>query len=125
MDFLVLAPPVCTPSEPPSGAFLLAAGLRGRGYDVGLFDLSLELFHRVFEQTGPATQGAIDYLMNAEGGYQPQHHRSATGHLHRELRGFRALFPGWRLTLMDMAPPGRVHNPRELAARFEKEKSPF
>ena len=62
MDYLVLAPPVCTPAEPPSGAFLLAAGLKGRGYDVGLLDLSLELFHQFIGEQSVAVKNAARYL---------------------------------------------------------------
>ncbi len=125
MDFLVLAPPVCTPSEPPSGAFLLAAGLRGRGFEVGFFDLSLELFHRMFETSGSAVQGAIDYLLRSPQGYTPQHHRSAAGHLHGALKLFNEHHPGWKLSLMDLAPPGRVHNPSEIAEILRGGPSPF
>lgn len=125
MDFLVLSPPVCTPSEPPSGAFLLAAGLRGRGFDVGFFDLSLELFHQLFERSGAATQGAVDYLLTAKKGYTAEHHRSAAGHLHSALKQINGRHPGWKLTLMDFTPPGRVHNPSEIAALFRHGESPF
>lgn len=128
MDFLVLAPPVCTPAEPPSGAFLLAAGLAGHGYHTGLLDLSLEFFHRVLEDPripGPPTLAAMDYLQSANGGYEPMRHRSEVGVLHKRLRGFAERFPGWRLTLMDIAFPGRLHNPARIEALLKREQSPF
>ena len=128
MDFLVLSPPVCTPAEPPSGAFLLAAGLAGRGLDVGLLDLSLELYHRILtdpEVPGPPVAAAMEYLMTADGGYEPQRHRGAIGTLHRRLKGFAELHPGWRLSLMDIRPPGRVHDPLALAEMCSSGIGPF
>jgi hypothetical protein len=128
MDFLVLSPPVCTPAEPPSGAFLLAAGLAGHGFDTGLLDLSLEFFYRVFDDPripGPSTLSASAYLLNANGGYEPMRHRSEVGVLHKRLRGFSKLYPGWKLTLMDIAFPGRLHNPAMIKALLEREQSPF
>ncbi len=128
MDFLVLSPPVCTPAEPPSGAFLLAAGLAGHGFDTGLFDLSLAFFHRVLEDPripGPSTLSACTYLLNANDGYRPMRHRSEVGILHKRLKGFSNRYPGWRLTLMDIAFPGRLHNPAMIQALLEREESPF
>lgn len=117
MDVLVLSPPVCTPSEPPSGAFLLTAGLAGHGLDVALLDLSLEFYHAVLEDgdlPGPSLKGALDYLTGSTDGYLPLAHRSMAGMLHSRLAGFSSRHPGWRLTLMDIEPPGRIHHPLEL-----------
>jgi hypothetical protein len=128
MDTLILSPPACTPAEPPAGAFTLAAALAGHGVEAGLLDLSLELYHRVLEP--PATRSAalrsaLRTLRKEPGGYDPARHRSALGHLHHALRGWNAAHPGWKLTLMDLTPPGGVHVPRRIAARLETEPSPF
>jgi hypothetical protein len=128
MDFLVLSPPVCTPAEPPSGAFLLAAGLAGHGFDTGLLDLSLEFFYRVFDDprvSGPPTGSAFSYLLHAQGGYDPMRHRGEVGVLHKRLRGFSQPYPGWKLTLMDIGFPGRLHNPAKIKALLQREQSPF
>ena len=127
MDFLVLAPPVVTPAEPPSGAFVLAAGLAGHGAETGLLDLSLELFHHLLEQPDPPginTTAQIDYLLHTAAGYTPERHRSAVGELHRKLSLFAEANPGWKLTLMDVTPPVRVHDPAGLAELLER-GSPF
>jgi hypothetical protein len=125
MDFLVLSPPVTPPSEPPSGAFLLTAALRARGIDAALLDLSLEFFHQIFEKPRPAVEGALRYLVNRTDGYTPNAHRSAAGHLHSSVSKFGNDYPGWKLTMMDIAPPGRVHHPTALAKLFLESKSPF
>jgi hypothetical protein len=129
MDFLVLSPPVTTPAEPPSGAFLLAAGLAGHGYDCGLLDLSLEFFWRTLEDPGlpgPDTAHAVRYLLEPGGPYDDLRHRGAAGALHARLRRFGQLRPGWRLTLMDLAPAGqRLHEPLGLAARLAAGDGPF
>jgi hypothetical protein len=125
MDFLILSPPVTTPSEPPCGAFLLAAGLAARGADVGMLDLSLEFFHRLFENADATTRSSMTYLWRAIKGYAPMTHRSVTGHLHRHLGRLEGRFSGWRLTLMDIAPPERIHDPRALVSLFERRPSPF
>jgi hypothetical protein len=128
MDFLVLSPPVSTPAEPPSGAFMLAAGLAGHGYETGLLDLSLELYHKALRDPsipGPSTLRSLKYLLTASEGYDPQRHRSETGVLHKKLTGFSTRFPGWRLTLMDIDFPGGVHDPVAIAALFERGASPF
>jgi hypothetical protein len=130
VDTLVLIPPVHPPSEPAAGAFLLAAGLAGRGLDVGLLDLSLELYWR---ELGRREEGerpgrcatAIDYLCGASGGYDPLAHRSAAGQLHGRLGRFGARHPGWKLSLMDLAPPVRVHDPAALCAWLDSNESPF
>ncbi len=122
---MVLAPPVLTPAEPPSGAFMLAAGLAGRGFDTGLLDLSLAFFHEQFDAADPPTRRALQYLMSAEGGYDTDHHRTAAGHLHRRIKRFALRHPGWKLTLMDLVPPERVHHPEALADLLEQQPSPF
>ncbi len=128
MDFLVLAPPVCTPAEPPSGAFLLAAGLAGHGFETGLLDLSLEFFHRAISEcsdTGSSMHSSMRYLQDAKEGYEPFKHRSATGVLHKRLGDFGRRHPGWKLTLMDISFPGGAHDPVALDELFEREPSPF
>ena len=128
MDFLVISPPVTTPSEPPSGAFLLAAGLAGRGHHVGLLDLSLELFHRLLagpEARGSAAARALRYLVETSAGYDPHRHRSATGLLHAHLRAAAERTPGWSLTLMDVVPPVRLHDPEGLARALAAGPHPF
>jgi hypothetical protein len=126
VDELVLTPPAHTPAEPAAGAFLLAAGLAGRGRDAGLLDLSLELYARELERGGTRRTGAaVGYLRGAIDGYEPGAHRTAVGQLHRHLGGFAARYPGWRLTLMDLAPPVRVHAPAALRAALSSGPSPF
>ena len=128
MDYLVVTPPVCTPAEPAAGAFTLAAGLAGRGLEVGLLDLSLEMLHRVLGDRaipGPDTRRAVDYLVGTTAGYDSQAHRSAIGLLHARLKGFGARWPGWTLTLMDLSAPGRVHDPAALTAALTDEPNPF
>ena len=112
MDFLVLTPPVSTPSEPSAGAFLLAAGLAARDLDVGLLDLSLAFFDRALAAGDLPAIGvdrALSYLLGAHG-YAPERHRSAAGTIHKQLGGFSRPYPGWRLTLMDVVTPVRVHD---------------
>jgi hypothetical protein len=128
MEFLVLAPPVCTPSEPPSGAFVLAAGLAGRGREVGMLDLSLELCHRVLDGERahrPGIGAAVACLLDGRGGYEPGRHRSASGVLRGGLRGFSRSWPGWKLTPMDISPPWPIHRPAELARGLAAGDSPF
>lgn len=128
MEFLVLSPPACTPAEPPSGAFLLAAGLAGHGREVGLLDLSLEMVHRVLTDPaapGPDAARAVAYMTDTLDGYVPLEHRSAAGLLHKKLKGWGAIHPGWSLSLMDIVAPGVVHDPVALAARMERDGSPF
>lgn len=126
MDFLVVAPPVCPPSEPPSGAFLLAAGLTGHGADCGLLDLSLELFWREFGATDSAdVDRALRYLLETTAGYDVQRHRSAAGVLHQRLKSFGERHPGWRVTPMDVTAPRRVHDPLALAELIAQESTPF
>ncbi|MFO8071605.1 MAG: radical SAM protein [Polyangia bacterium] len=129
LDDLVLSPPVTTPAEPPSGAFLLTATLRARGRRAALLDLSLELFYRLLEDERlPARRpaaAAVRYLLDAEDGYSPHEHRSATGSIHRLLRGLGSLYPGWRMTLMDLEAPVRVHDPLALARRLSEDSGPL
>jgi hypothetical protein len=127
MDFLIVAPPVCTPAEPPSGAFTLAAALTGRGFETGLLDLSLELYHSVFARLdrSPRTKKAFAYLQNTDGGYLPPAHRTHVGVLHSVLRKFATIHPGWKLTLMDVYPPCRIHAPQALARMLAARPSPF
>lgn len=125
MDFLVLSPPVIPPSEPPSGAFLLASGLAGRGLETGRLDLSLSFFQQLFKKRTPAQDAALRYLTERSGGYLPSAHRSAAGHLHAAVSKFGEDFPGWRLTLMDIAPPGRIHHPHALQQLLKNSPSPF
>jgi len=127
MDFLVLAPPVITPAEPPSGAFVLAAGLAGHGFEAGLLDLSLELFHRLLDRPDPPgihCSSQLAYLLEAREGYTPARHRTAVGEIHRKLAQFTDSNPGWRLTLMDLSAPARVHDPAGLAELLAR-RSPF
>ncbi len=128
MDYLVLTPPLCTPAEPAAGAFTLAAGLAGRGLEVGLLDLSLEMIHRTLrdpEIPGPEVARALDYLVGASSGYEAQQHRSSIGLLHARLKGFGKRWPGWTMTLMDLAAPGRVHDPIALSAALADGTNPF
>jgi len=129
LDDLILAPPVCTPSEPPSGALLLAAALCARGRDAALLDLSLEAYHRWLSGAatpGPRVQGALHYLTEGQGGgYDPHPHRSASGSLHNKLRHAAQAWPGWRFSLMDVEPPLPVHDPDALAELLAHGEHPF
>ncbi len=126
MDVLILTPPVHPPTEPAAGAFLLAAGLAARGVDAALLDLSLEFYHRELSRNGPGPDPArhLGYLLDSPGGYDPERHREAAGALHAHLSLFPRAHPGWRLTLMDLEPPVRVHDPRALAGSLRRH-SPF
>jgi len=129
MKYLVTSPPVITPSEPPSGAFLLAAGLSARGIDTGFLDLSLEYFKYVFSRTPkgrgyPAVEPALEYLQNSAV-YSPQQHRSASGILNSSLKHFSSRFKGWKITLMDLIPPEAVHRPSEILSICRKGNTPF
>jgi hypothetical protein len=130
VETLVLIPPVHTPSEPAAGAFLLSAGLAGRGIDTGLLDLSLEFAWRELEARDTGTphgrfESALDYLRFAKEGYEPFAHRSAAGQLHSRLKRFSARHPQWRLSLMDLSPPFRVHDPRAACEWLDANESPF
>lgn len=129
MKYLVTAPPVITPSEPPSGAFLLAAGLSARGIDAGFLDLSLEYFRYIFALTPkgrgyPDVEPALDYLQNKPL-YSPQQHRTVSGVLNSSLKHFSRKFPGWRISLMDLIPPEAVHRPAEIMKICQKGNTPF
>lgn len=124
-----MVPPVITPSEPPSGAFLLAAGLRARGIEAGFLDLSLAFFRHIFG-TSPSGRGLPDVasaLRYLEGNksYTPQGHRTASGMLNSAMGNFSGRFPGWRLTLMDASPPVPVHDPRGIAGLCSEGETPF
>ena len=121
MDDLVLTPPVHSPAEPAAGAFLLAAALAGAGRDAALLDLSLAFFWRELGDRG----AALSYLLGASAGYEPARHRTAVGRIHDRLKRFGARHPGWRLTLMDLAPPVRVHDPGAVAGWLDANPSPF
>ncbi len=125
MDFLVLSPPVCPPSEPPSGAFILASALSGHGYDTGFFDLSLEFYHRHLQRhaSSPGLGRALDYLRNNPV-YDPMNHRTAAGAIHRALKLYAREQPGWTLTAMDLLPPVPVHQPQKLMAMLDHD-DPF
>lgn len=125
MDFLVLSPPVCPPSEPPSGAFILASALQGHGHDTGFFDLSLLFYHSVLKKSAPpnAIARAVKYLCHADG-YTPMEHRTAAGAINRGLKQFSKTTPGWRLTAMDITPPVSVHSPEQIATLLRHD-NPF
>jgi len=126
-DFLVLSPPVTTPSEPPSGAFLLAGGLKARGYDAPLLDLSLLFFDRLFSRLMASNniRSSLDYLRGAAGGFVPSRHRTSAGILHSALASQRDSMKGWRVTLMDLAPPCDPHSPLEMLGLSREQASPF
>lgn len=127
MDVLVLSPPVCTPAEPPSGAFLLTAGLAAHGVDAALLDLSLAFYHRLLAR--PRTMAelrTLDYFLAPPGGaYEPEAHRAAAGRLHKRLVDAMAPFPGWTVSLMDVGPPRAAHEPARLAALLAEGGHPF
>jgi len=129
-EYLILAPPVLNPSEPPSGPFVLAAGLAARGIGADFMDLSLLFFLRVFEDAGgergvPPAGKALEYFRSADR-YEPQLHRTFSGILSSALRRYSERFPGWRLTLMDAEPPCDRHSPTELREYFESgAETPF
>ena len=128
MDVLILTPPACTPAEPAAGAFLLAAALTGHGADVALLDLSLELYWRWLAREPAAKGGAtasLRYLLHPGGDYDPERHRNAAGQLGAVLRRFGQAHPGWRLSLMDLAPPWPVHSPSTLLSELPPHRSPF
>ncbi|MBD3277777.1 MAG: radical SAM protein [Candidatus Aegiribacteria sp.] len=129
MKYLVTAPPVFTPSEPPSGAFLLAAGLCARGEDAGFLDLSLEYFLRILSDSpegrgNPPVRRALDYLLNNRT-YSPHRHRTACGILNARLKQISAEYPGWRISLMDAVPPVAVHRPGAIRKNFLRNETPF
>lgn len=129
MEYLVTTPPVITPSEPPSGAFLLAAGLRARGVEAGFLDLSLEFFRFVFSRApsgrGHPDTGAALAVLTENQSYSPQEHRTASGMLNSVLKKYSRSFPGWRVTLMDVLPPEPVHAPGRIRSICERGETPF
>ncbi len=129
MKFLVTVPPVITPSEPPSGAFLLAAGLVARGVEAGFLDLSLEYFRYIFSLSPkgrgyPAVIPALDYLLNNPL-YTPQKHRTSSGVLNSSMKLFSKKYPGWKITLMNLMPPVSLHRPSELMRISREGNTPF
>ena len=129
MKYLVTVPPVITPSEPPSGAFLLAAGLSARGVDTGFLDLSLEYFRYIFSLTPaergfPAIKPALNYLRDNPL-YTPHKHRTASGVLNSSLKLFSGGFPGWKISLMNLIPPKAVHGPAEIEKISREGNTPF
>lgn len=124
VDFLVLAPPVVTPSERPAGAFLLSAALRARGFSAVLLDLSLHFYSGILEGSGePQAARAADDLRSGRA-FTPHLHRSACGALHHALSSAR-LPAGWRLTLMDLEPPCGQHSPAALEELSRTGRMPF
>ena len=125
MDFLVLSPPVCPPSEPPSGAFILASALCGHGRDTGFLDLSLEFYHRYFAQSthSPGLHRGLTYLIDTPT-YDPMQHRTAAGAIHRALKDYTQRHQGWTLSAMDLTPPAPVHQPANIAQLLETD-DPF
>ena len=127
----VIVPPVITPSEVPAGAFMLASGLMARGVEAPIHDLSLGFFLWLFgshgHQTGyPNCSPALEYLRNPEEGfYTPHKHRSCCGVLQSALKKYAGDFPGWKLSLMDSAPPGMVHSTNGLCKLAEEGRTPF
>ncbi len=126
---MIISPPVITPSEPPSGAFLLASGLEARGISTGFLDLSLEFFNYIFakipEGRGyPAVKYALTYLRN-NSNYPPGQHRTVSGVLNSALKSFSKGYPGWKISLMDLTPPSEVHKPEELLKICKREVTPF
>jgi radical SAM superfamily enzyme YgiQ (UPF0313 family) len=113
------------PAEPPSGAFMLASGLAGAGIDTGLLDLSLEFFWRVFTPANNKTEPALEYLLKESDGYEPQRHRSSTGVLHKSLQRFNNDHQGWKLTLMDIQTPARIHDPQSIVEALQSTQNPF
>ena len=129
MEYMIISPPVITPSEPPSGAFLLAAGLEARGISAGFLDLSLEFFNYIFEKVPegrgyPAVKSALTYLKN-NSNYLPGQHRTVSGVLNSALKLFSKGYPGWKISLMDLTPPSEVHRPEELLRICRQEVTPF
>ncbi len=125
MDFLVVSPPVCTPAEPPSGAFLLSAALRARGFDAVLLDLSLEFYMEIFEREGAGqVSKALELLRGRSGEFTPQMHRTACGFLHGSLVE-ESRRTGWRTTLMDLEPPTGSHSPSRILQICEEGSAPF
>ncbi len=125
IDFLVVSPPVCTPSEPPSGAFLLASALKARGFEAVLLDLSLEYYLSILEDRADGqTASALDYLRGLGGGFTPHGHRTASGHVHRAL-GFESRRTGWKTTLMDLEPPCGCHSPSGILELCRRGATPF
>lgn len=129
-DFLVVSPPLCTPAEPSSGAFLLAGALKARGFAAPFMDLSPPFFSFCREAVEDdsrreAWRRAETRLTESEDGFEPSLHRSLTGIIHSALSHSSALPAGWKATLMDLIPPFGIHNPRLIREMCEKGRDPF
>ena len=123
MQFLILAPPIVIPTEPPSGPFILAAALRARGIEAAMMDLSLAFFRRLLDRAPegrghPPVPKALEYFRSSEAGYDPHMHRTASGIVRSAVSRFARGFPEWRLSLMDSTPPCDPHSPGDLAKLF-------
>ncbi len=127
----VIVPPVITPSEVPAGAFMLASGLKARGMEAPIHDLSLGFFRWLFLEHAPSAglpncSPSLDYLVRpGTSAYDPHRHRSVCGVLQSVIRRYSRGFPGWQLSLMDCVPPGAVHSAEELTAATRNVETPF
>lgn len=129
-DFLVVSPPLCTPAEPSSGAFLLAGALKARGCTAPFLDLSPAFFSFCRETVGDdsrreAWRRAEARLAGSEDGFDPALHRTLTGVIHSALACSNALPAGWKATLMDLVPPFGVHRPSLVREMCEDGRDPF
>ncbi|NLP06226.1 radical SAM protein [Candidatus Fermentibacteria bacterium] len=129
-DFLVVSPPLCTPAEPSSGAFLLSGALKARGFTAPFLDLSPEFFSfcREAMEDDPrreAWRRAEARLRESKNGFDPVIHRTATGIIHSALAHSTALPAGWKATLMDLIPPFDIHSPLLVREMCEKGRDPF
>lgn len=73
------------------------------------------------------TAPPLAYLGSGEAGtglYDPHRHRSAAGVLHARLRDLDTA-PGWKVTLMDVSPPGRLHSLPRLLASAGRGDAPY
>ena len=95
------------------------------GSPSGLLDLSPPFLLSLLEDR--RTAPPLEYLGSGEAGsglYDPHRHRSAAGVLHSRLRGLRTA-PGWKVTLMDVSPPGRLHSLPRLVAFAQRGDAPY
>ncbi|MGM0627078.1 MAG: hypothetical protein ACQETZ_02855 [Candidatus Fermentibacterota bacterium] len=125
MRYLVVSPPVSQPAQPPAGPFALAAGLCGMGSPSGFLDLSPPFLLGLLEDR--RTAPPLAYLGSGEAGsglYDPHRHRSAAGVLHSRLRSLKTA-PGWKVTLMDVSPPGPLHSLPRLLASAGRGDAPY
>lgn len=125
MRYLIVSPPVSQPAQPPAGPFALSAGLCGAGVPAGFLDLSLPFLLRLLADG--VTTSSMAYLRRGEPGsglYEPHRHRSSAGVLHSRLRRMDTA-AGWKVTLMDVATPGRVHCLPGLLAAARSGEAPY